>query len=105
MTNNQVKKLGLPLMSPVNKSRMQTAFTVSIEARKGISTGISAFDRAKTIKTAINKNANKKSIVSPGHVFPLIARSGVFLRELAILRHQLIYVKLAGLNPAQLFVK
>ena len=49
-------------MSPVNKSRMQTAFTVSIEARKGISTGISAFDRAKTIKTAINKNANKKKV-------------------------------------------
>ena len=100
MTNNQVKKLGLPLMSPVNKSRMQTAFTVSIEARKGISTGISAFDRAKTIKTAINKNANKKSIVSPGHVFPLIARSGGVLERAGHTEASVDISKLAGLNPS-----
>ena len=70
LTKNQIDKLKLPLMSPANKSRMQTAFTISIEAKKGISTGISAYDRAKTIKVAINPNAKNKDIVSPGHVFP-----------------------------------
>jgi 3,4-dihydroxy 2-butanone 4-phosphate synthase/GTP cyclohydrolase II len=63
-------------MSPVNQSRNQTAFTVSIEAKKGITTGISAKDRAKTIKIASKKNVNKKEIVSPGHVFPIIAKDG-----------------------------
>ena len=60
LTKKQVDRLSLPLMAPVNEARMQTAFTVSIEAKKGISTGISAFDRAKTIKTAINSNSKKK---------------------------------------------
>ena len=76
LTKKQVDNLKLPLMSSINKSRMQTAFTISIEAKKGISTGISAYDRAKTVKVAINPNAKKKDIVSPGHVFPLVARSG-----------------------------
>ena len=57
LTKNQIERLRLPLMSRTNKSRMQTAFTVSIESRKGISTGISAYDRAKTIKVAINRKA------------------------------------------------
>ena len=60
LTRNQIEKLKLPLMSRTNKSRMQTAFTISIEERKGISTGISAYDRAKTIKVALNPNAKKK---------------------------------------------
>jgi len=68
--------LNLSLMSPVNQSRNKTAFTVSIEAKKGITTGISAKDRAKTIKIASKKNVNKKDIVSPGHVFPIIAKDG-----------------------------
>ena len=72
----QAKKLNLSLMSPVNQSRNKTAFTVSIEAKKGITTGISAKDRAKTIKIASKKNANKKEIVSPGHIFPIIAKDG-----------------------------
>ena len=72
----QAKRLNLSLMSPVNQSRNQTAFTVSIEAKKGITTGISAKDRAKTIKIASKKNVNKKDIVSPGHVFPIIAKDG-----------------------------
>ena len=72
----QAKKLNLTLMSPVNQSRNKTAFTVSIEAKKGISTGISAKDRARTIKIASKKNANKNEIVSPGHVFPIIAKDG-----------------------------
>ncbi len=76
LTQAQVKKLNLSLMSPTNKSRTQTAFTVSIDAKKGISTGISAHDRAKTIKTAIMKNVSKKNIVSPGHIFPLVSKNG-----------------------------
>tara|TARA_B100000886_G_scaffold269502_1_gene193541 strand:- start:392 stop:1492 length:1101 start_codon:yes stop_codon:yes gene_type:complete len=72
----QAKKLNLSLMSPVNQSRNQTAFTISIEAKKGITTGISAKDRAKTIKVASRKNVNKRDIVSPGHVFPIIAKDG-----------------------------
>ena len=72
----QAKKLNLSLMSPVNQSRNKTAFTISIEAKKGITTGISAKDRAKTIKVASKKNVNKKEIVSPGHIFPIIAKDG-----------------------------
>ena len=72
----QAKRLNLSLMSPVNQSRNQTAFTISIEAKKGITTGISAKDRARTIKIASKKNVNKKDIVSPGHVFPIIAKDG-----------------------------
>ena len=72
----QARKLNLSLMSPVNQSRNQTAFTVSIEARKGITTGISAKDRARTIRIASKKKVNKKEIVSPGHIFPIIAKDG-----------------------------
>ena len=72
----QAKKLDLNYMSPVNQSRNQTAFTVSIEAKKGVTTGISAKDRAKTIKVATKKNVNKNDIVSPGHVFPIISKDG-----------------------------
>tara|TARA_B100000686_G_scaffold353696_1_gene460332 strand:- start:2004 stop:3098 length:1095 start_codon:yes stop_codon:yes gene_type:complete len=76
LSQTQILKLNLPLMSPINNSRTQTAFTVSIEAKKGVTTGISAHDRAHTIKTAIKKNASTKDIVSPGHVFPLISKNG-----------------------------
>tara|TARA_Y100000310_G_C20644032_1_gene795576 strand:+ start:618 stop:1721 length:1104 start_codon:yes stop_codon:yes gene_type:complete len=76
LDSKQAKKLNLPLMSPVNKSRMQTAFTISIEAKRGVTTGISAKDRSQTIKTAIKKNVKKNDIVSPGHVFPIISKDG-----------------------------
>ena len=72
----QAKRLNLSLMSPINQSRNKTAFTISIEAKKGITTGISAKDRAKTIKIASKKNVTKNEIVSPGHVFPIIAKNG-----------------------------
>ena len=72
----QAKKLNLSLMSPVNQSRNNTAFTISIEAKKGITTGISAKDRARTIKIASKRNVKKNEIVSPGHVFPIIAKDG-----------------------------
>ena len=72
----QAKKLNLNFMSPINKSRNQTAFTVSIEAKKGVTTGISAKDRSKTIKTAIKDKVKKEEIVSPGHIFPIISKDG-----------------------------
>ena len=100
LTKQQVDKLSLPLMSAVNKARMQTAFTVSIEAKKGITTGISAFDRAKSIKVAINKNSKKKDIVSPGHVFPLVARNGGVLERAGHTEASVDISKLAKLNPS-----
>ena len=76
LSNSQVSKLNLPLMSSSNNSRTQTAFTVSIEAKRGVTTGISAHDRARTIKAAIRKNATSRDIVSPGHVFPIVSKNG-----------------------------
>ena len=100
LTKKQIDILKLPLMSPVNKSRMQTAFTVSIEAKKGITTGISAQDRAKTIKTAINPKVKKKDIVSPGHVFPLVARGGGVLERAGHTEASVDISKLSKLNPS-----
>ena len=100
LTKKQINKLKLPLMSPINKSRMQTAFAVSIEAKKGISTGISAFDRARTIKVAINPNSTKKDIVSPGHVFPLVSRSGGVLERAGHTEASVDISKLSKLNPS-----
>ncbi len=100
LTKNKVDQLGLPLMSSLNKARMQTAFTVSIEAKKGITTGISAFDRAKTIKTAINKLSKKTDIVSPGHVFPLVARNGGVLERAGHTEASVDISKLSKLNPS-----
>ena len=100
LSKNQVDKLKLPLMSETNKSRMQTAFTISIEAKKGITTGISAYDRAKTIKVAINSNAKKNDIVSPGHVFPLVARSGGVLERAGHTEASVDISKMSKLNPS-----
>ena len=100
LTKKQIDRLRLPLMSPINKSRMQTAFTVSIEAKKGISTGISAFDRARTIKVAINQNSSKKDIVSPGHVFPLVSRNGGVLERAGHTEASIDISKLSKLNPS-----
>jgi 3,4-dihydroxy-2-butanone 4-phosphate synthase len=76
MTRPRVEQLGLPLMSQSNGTRHSTAFTVSIEARDGVTTGISAHDRAHTIAVAINPERGPIDIVTPGHVFPLVAREG-----------------------------
>ncbi len=100
LTKKKIDELNLPLMSSLNKARMQTAFTISIEAKKGITTGISAFDRAKTVKTAINKKSRKKDIVSPGHVFPLVARSGGVLERAGHTEASVDISKLAKLNPS-----
>jgi 3,4-dihydroxy 2-butanone 4-phosphate synthase/GTP cyclohydrolase II len=77
----KAKALKLSLMPNRNSSRLQTAFTVSIEARKGVTTGISAKDRALTIKTAIRKNSSSKDISTPGHIFPLVAKDGGVLER------------------------
>ena len=98
LTKKQVDNLKLPLMAPINKSRMQTAFTVSIEAKKGISTGISAHDRAKTIKTAINPKTKNNDIVSPGHVFPLVSRQGGVLERAGHTEASVDIAKLSKLN-------
>ena len=100
LTKKQVENLKLPLMSSVNKSRMQTAFTISIEAKKGITTGISAHDRAKTIKTAINPKVKNSEIVSPGHVFPLVARNGGVLERAGHTEASVDISKLSKLNPS-----
>ena len=100
LTQEKVKKLKLPLMSLINKSRTQTAFTVSIEAKKGISTGISAHDRAKTIKVAIKNSSGSKDIVSPGHVFPLVSKNGGVLERAGHTEASVDISKLAKLNPS-----
>ena len=100
LTAQKVKKLNLPLMSLINKSRTQTAFTVSIESKKGITTGISAHDRAKTIKVAIRPSSSKKNIVSPGHVFPLVAKPGGVLERAGHTEASIDISKLAKLNPS-----
>ena len=100
LSKKQVERLNLSLMSQNNKSRMQTAFTVSIEAKKGISTGISAFDRAKTIKVAINKKTKKNDIVSPGHVFPLVSREGGVLERAGHTEASVDISRLSNLNPS-----
>ena len=81
LTKNKVDKLGLPLMSSLNKARMQTAFTISIEAKKGITTGISAFDRAKTIKTAINKISTKNRYCFSRTCFPFSCKKWWSIRK------------------------
>ena len=76
LTRQRTETLGLTMMDRRNESRHETAFTVSIEAREGVTTGISAHDRAHTIKTAIDPNCNERDITTPGHIFPLVARDG-----------------------------
>ena len=100
LNSSQSKKLGLNYMAPVNQSRNQTAFTISIEAKKGISTGISAKDRARTIKIATKSNANKKDIVSPGHVFPIISKDGGVLIRAGHTEASIDIAKLSKKIPA-----
>jgi 3,4-dihydroxy 2-butanone 4-phosphate synthase/GTP cyclohydrolase II len=100
MTKSRVEKLGLPLMSQTNGSRHETAFTVSIEARDGVTTGISAADRARTIAVAINPELGRDDIVTPGHVFPLMARDGGTLIRAGHTEAAVDISRLAGLTPA-----
>jgi 3,4-dihydroxy 2-butanone 4-phosphate synthase/GTP cyclohydrolase II len=96
----RVEALGLPLMAQSNGTRHQTAFTVSIEAREGVTTGISAADRARTIAVAINADLGREHIVTPGHVFPLVAREGGTLVRAGHTEAAVDFARLAGLNPS-----
>ena len=100
MNRHRVEQLGLPLMAQANGTRHQTAFTVSIEAREGVTTGISAYDRAHTIAVAINPECGRDDIVTPGHVFPLMAREGGSLVRAGHTEAAVDIARLAGLNPA-----
>jgi 3,4-dihydroxy 2-butanone 4-phosphate synthase len=95
----KVKQLNLPLMVKHNSSRFQTAFTISIESAKGVTTGVSAADRVTTIKTAIEDNAMPEDLCSPGHVFPLQARPGGVLERQGHTEAAVDLASLAGLKP------
>jgi 3,4-dihydroxy 2-butanone 4-phosphate synthase/GTP cyclohydrolase II len=100
LTPERAESLGLDPMTPRNQTRMGTAFTVSIEAREGVSTGISAHDRAHTIATAIDPTKDRRDIVSPGHVFPLTAREGGTLVRAGHTEASVDIARAAGLNPS-----
>ncbi|TDE40913.1 3,4-dihydroxy-2-butanone-4-phosphate synthase [Antarcticimicrobium sediminis] len=100
MTAERVDRLGLPMMAMNNSSRHETPFTVSIEAREGVTTGISAGDRALTVATAINEQNTMASLATPGHVFPLRAKRGGVLVRAGHTEAAVDIARLAGLNPA-----
>ena len=100
LTKSRVDALGLDLMSRHNGTRHETAFTVSIEARDGVTTGISAADRARTIAVAIDASKGREEIVTPGHVFPLVARDGGVLVRAGHTEAAVDVSRLAGLNPS-----
>lgn len=100
MERSRVEQLGLSLMARRNEGRHETAFTVSIEAREGVTTGISAHDRAHTISVATNVNKGQDDIVTPGHVFPLVARDGGSLVRAGHTEAVVDIARLAGLTPA-----
>ncbi|MBV7394047.1 3,4-dihydroxy-2-butanone-4-phosphate synthase [Mameliella sediminis] len=100
MTSDRIEELGLSLMSTNNSSRHETAFTTSIEAREGVTTGISAADRARTIAVAIDASKGAADIATPGHVFPLRARKGGVLVRAGHTEAAVDVSRLAGLNPA-----
>lgn len=100
VTGDRVKELQLSMMALENKAPLSTAFTISIEAREGVTTGISAGDRARTIEVAIDPDCGPESIVSPGHVFPLVARDGGVLIRAGHTEAAVDLSRLAGLNPS-----
>ncbi len=100
LTEERVKHLRLPLMVRDNTSQYNTAFTVSIEAKEGVTTGISAHDRARTVLTAIDDNAGPDDLARPGHIFPLMARDGGVLVRVGHTEASVDLARLAGLKPA-----
>jgi 3,4-dihydroxy 2-butanone 4-phosphate synthase / GTP cyclohydrolase II len=100
LTKQRVQQLNLNLMSQANASRLQTAFTVSIEAKDGVTTGISASDRARTVSVAIDPAKGPDHIVTPGHIFPLMAREGGVLVRTGHTEAAVDLARLAGLNPS-----
>ena len=100
LTGERIDQLGLPLMASKNSSRHETAFTVSIEAREGVETGISAKDRARTIAVAIDDKVGPQDLATPGHIFPLRARDGGVLVRAGHTEAATDVARLAGLKPA-----
>lgn len=100
MDQDRAEQLGLKNMTVDNRARFETAFTQSIEAREGITTGISAADRARTVSVAINPDMTERDIVSPGHMFPIIAKEGGVLVRTGHTEASVDISRLAGLNPA-----
>ena len=100
MTRERCEHLGLPLMARGNEPRLRTAFTISIEARDGVTTGISAADRARTIAVAIDPASRREDLVAPGHIFPLMARAGGVLVRAGHTEAAVDVARLAGLTPA-----
>ncbi len=100
LTGERIDALGLPLMASYNSSRHETAFTISIEAREGVTTGISAHDRAHTVAVAIDPTKGPQDIATPGHVFPLRARDGGVLIRAGHTEAAVDIARLAGLNPS-----
>ena len=100
MTRERCDQLDLPLMPRRNDSRLETAFTISIEAKEGVTTGISAADRARTISVAIDAGKGREHLVTPGHVFPLVARDGGVLVRAGHTEAAVDVSRLAGLNPS-----
>ncbi len=100
LTGERIDALGLPLMASYNSSRHETAFTISIEAREGVTTGISAHDRARTVAVAIDSGKTASDIATPGHIFPLRARDGGVLVRAGHTEAAVDIARLAGLNPS-----
>src|SRR5688500_2697774 len=100
LTGERCDELGLDLMAAKNESPFQTAFTVSVEAREGITTGISAHDRAHTIQVAIDPSSRPHDLVQPGHIFPLKAKAGGVLERTGQTEAAVDLARLAGLNPS-----
>ncbi|KAI3591157.1 3,4-dihydroxy-2-butanone 4-phosphate synthase [Cupriavidus sp. U2] len=100
LTADKVRKLGLRPMVENNRSQYGTAFTVSIEAREGVTTGVSAADRITTIRAAIADDAGTDAVVSPGHVFPLVAVDGGVLKRRGHTEGSVELARMAGLSPA-----
>ncbi len=100
LTPQRCSELDLPPMTSHNEARLQTAFTVSVEAREGVTTGISAADRAHTIQVAIDPESSPGDLVQPGHIFPLMARPGGVLERSGQTEAAVDLARLAGLNPA-----
>ena len=105
MTQERCRTLNLPLMVDKNEAQFSTNFTVSIEAATGVTTGISAADRATTIKAAVAKDAKATDIVQPGHIFPLIAKDGGVLNRAGHTEAGVDLPRLAGLEPAGVIVE
>lgn len=100
MMGEQIDRLGLSMMAVQNQTPYNTAFTVSIEAREGVTTGISAADRARTVQVAIRPDATPRDIVTPGHMFPLRAREGGVLERVGQTEGSVDLARLAGMRPA-----